>query len=189
VVVTPRELAEYQALRDTIRERGTVRVWIVLGGFIAWGGLLVPTFALAPWPLSTLLPLLLLAVSFEIVFTLHTTVERIGRYLQVFYEDEEPARNWEHQSMAYGKHFPSSSPDPLFGLFFCMAVLINFVPVLLVDALPIVSGVVGAFHLILEVRLLLARRQAGRQRAVDLERFRELKRQATPDLKVGPTSG
>jgi hypothetical protein len=148
-MVTPRELEEYRALRDSIRERGTARLWIVLAGITAWAALVVSTVALAPWPLSTLLPLLVLAVSFEIVFTLHTSVERVGRYLQVFYEDEESLRKWEHQAMAYGRSFPSSRPDPLFGALFCMAAMFNFVSVLLVDALPVEYGAVGAVHLLL----------------------------------------
>ena len=43
--LTPRELEEYRALRDTIRERGTTRVWIVLAGLVAWAGLVLATAA------------------------------------------------------------------------------------------------------------------------------------------------
>ena len=41
--------------------------------------------SLAAIPVATLLPLVLLAACFEAIFALHTGVERIGRYLQVFY--------------------------------------------------------------------------------------------------------
>src|SRR5947208_14124487 len=37
--MTARELEEYRALRATIRERGTARVWIFVVGFGLWGGL------------------------------------------------------------------------------------------------------------------------------------------------------
>jgi hypothetical protein len=172
--VTPRELEEYRALRQTIRERGTVRIWLVLAAMTAWGGLAISTTVWAPWPVATLLPLLVLASGFEAVFALHTGVERLGRYLQVFYEDDESARKWEHQAMAYGKRFPGGS-DPLFALFFYLATLFNFVPVVLTGALPIEYGAVGSLHLLFLIRRIQARRQAARQRSIELERFLQLK--------------
>lgn len=174
--MTPRELEEYRALRETIRERGTARVWVVMAGLTAWAGLTLSAIAWAPWPLATLAPLLVLAGTFEAAYALHTGVERIGRYLQVFYEDDESDRKWEHQAMAYGSRFPGGSPDPLFALFFCLAAVFNFVPVVLAQAVPVEYGVVGALHLLFVARLVVARRQAARQRSVDLERFRQLKR-------------
>jgi len=87
--MTARELEEYTALRTTIRERGTTRVWIFLVGIIAWAALTTATAALASSPLAVLLPLLILAATFEAVYALHVGVERIGRYLQVFYESDD----------------------------------------------------------------------------------------------------
>ena len=84
--MTPRELEEYRTLRDTIRQRGTARVWVFLAGFGMWAALTVATAALAALPVATLLPLLILAAAFEAVFSLHVGVERIGRYVQVFFE-------------------------------------------------------------------------------------------------------
>src|SRR4051812_50220463 len=81
---------EYTALRATIRERGTARVCLFVGGIAAWTGAAVATAALASTPVATLLPLLLLASVFEAVFALHVGVERIGRYLQLFYETDGP---------------------------------------------------------------------------------------------------
>src|SRR5262245_28415723 len=103
--MTPRELEEYRALRATIRERGTARVYLVVGGLGAWAALVIATASLASLPVATLLPLLFLAGVFEAIFALHTGVERIGRYLQVFYE-EPPERGWEHVAMAFGRAFP-----------------------------------------------------------------------------------
>ena len=85
--MTPRELEEYTALRETIRERGTARVWIFVAGLVAWAALVIATAALAALPVATLLPLLILAGTFEAVFSLHAGVERVGRYIQVFFEE------------------------------------------------------------------------------------------------------
>src|SRR5207253_4116872 len=98
--MTLRELEEYRALRETIRERGTARVWVFLAGLVAWGALTIATAALAALPIATLLPLLVLAAAFEAVFSLHLGVERIGRYLQVFFEEDA---GWEHRAMAIGR--------------------------------------------------------------------------------------
>src|SRR5947208_9263461 len=77
--MTPRELEEYSALRATIRERGTARVWVFLAGLALWAALTIATAALVSLPVAALLPLLTLAATFEMVFALHTAVERIGR--------------------------------------------------------------------------------------------------------------
>src|SRR5690349_11073526 len=76
--MTARELEEYSALRATIRERGTARVWIFLAGLAVWAALTITTAALATLPIASLLPLLMLAGAFEAVFALHTGVERVG---------------------------------------------------------------------------------------------------------------
>ena len=65
------------------------------------------TAALASLPIAALLPLLVLAGVFEAVFALHTGVERIGRYIQVFFE-APGERAWEHTAMAFGRAFPGS---------------------------------------------------------------------------------
>jgi hypothetical protein len=172
--MSSREVEEYTALRATIRERGTTRVWIVLAGLSAWAALAVVTFALAPFPAAVVLPLLVVAAAFEIVFALHTGVERIGRYLQVFHED---ATGWEHVAMAYGSRFPGGG-DALFSNFFRIAAILNFLPAAFSRPLPVEWIVVGAIHALFIVRIEAARRQAARQRAIDLDRFRELKREA-----------
>jgi hypothetical protein len=179
--VTSREAAEYQALRQTIRERGTLRVWVALVGFLGWGALLLGALALIALPIATLLPLFVLAVSFEMVFSIHTAVERIGRYIQVFFEETTEARvegrpAWEHQAMAFGQRFPGSAPDPLFTGFYTAATFLNFIPVGLTGGIAVEYISLGVVHLLFIGRALAARRKAGRQRADDLERFRELKR-------------
>ena len=86
--MTARDQEEYRALRSTIRGRGTARVWIFVAGIAAWAAVLVATAALAAPPAGMLVPLLVLASTFEAVFALHIGVERIGRYIQVFYEED-----------------------------------------------------------------------------------------------------
>lgn len=173
--MTSRELEEYKALRATIRERGTTRVWVFLAGLAAWAALAVATSALSALPVATLLPLLMLAGGFEAVVSLHTGVERIGRYIQVFFEEEESDRRWEHQAMALGRMFPGGGGDPLFALYFCIATFFNFVPVVLAEPAPIEWVVVGAIHLLFLARVAARRRQSARQRPIDLERFQQLK--------------
>jgi len=175
--MTSREHEEYRSLRATIRERGTARAWLFVVGFAAWAGLTVATAALAAFPVATLLPLLVLAATFEAVFSLHTGVERLGRYIQVFHEGESD-RGWEHHVMAYGRASIAGS-DPLFTPYFLMATVFNFVPVLVAGAVAIEYSVVGAIHALVIVRLFVARRQASRQRAIELQRFEQLKAQSS----------
>ena len=172
--------AEYAALRGTIRERGTARVWIVLAAMLGWGALVVITIALVPIPVVTLVPLLVLVTGFEIVFSLHTGVERIGRYLQVFFEEETDGARWEHVAMVFGQGYRGIAPDPMFAGVFIAAAVLNFMPVGLSGGVPVEFGAIGVVHLLFVVRVIAARRQAGKQRALDLARFRELKAAKTP---------
>ena len=187
--MTPREIEEYRALRATIRQRGSLRVGLFFTTLVAWAAAAIATAALATLPVATLLPLLLLAAGFEGMFSLHTGVERIGRYLQVFYGDDEasppdPTRSraeagsrvadWERTAMAYGQRYPGG-PDPLFASYFVIATVLNFVPVLLAEPVRIELTVVGLAHLLVVGRVLLARHASAGQRAKDLERFQRLK--------------
>jgi len=163
---------EYRALRKTICQRGTAKVWILVAGMVGWGALAMATAALASLPVATFLPLLVLAATFEAVFSLHVGVERIGRYLQVFHED---ATGWEHTAMAFGRPLKGTGTDPLFVAHFLIAGLLNFVPALLAEPVPLEVTVVGAGHVLFVLRVVLAWTSAGRQRAADLKRFEEMK--------------
>lgn len=176
--MTARETEEYRALRDTIRERGTARAHVVVLGFFAWAGLALAGVAAGTLPLTSLLPLLVLAIAFEAVYALHTGVERVGRYLQVYFEDEG---GWEHTAMAYGQRFGGAGPDPLFRVPFWLATALNFVmvPALVADLVPAEWAVVGAAHAVFAVRVAAAARRAARQRAEDLDRFRQLRQPQT----------
>jgi hypothetical protein len=173
--MTLRELEEYRALRDTIRERGTARHWIVVFGFGVWAALTLGAVALVSPPVATLLPLLVLVVVFEVIFAIHTGVERVGRYVQVYFEAAEETARWEQVAMAYGRAYGGGGIDALFTPVFWTAALLNFIPAMLSGPAAIDWVVVGAVHALFIVRVGSARRQAGRQRAVDLERFSRLK--------------
>jgi hypothetical protein len=166
--------AEYGVLRDTIRERGTVRLCAVLGGLAAWGALAIALLIAELEGGVTLVPFMVLAATFEINFFIHTGVERIGRYIQVFYEERAGAIGWETTAMNYGAKFPSGL-DPLFSIIFAAATALNFFSSLVTSerrpgwiALSLVA------HLAFAYRIVAAKKLAGAQRAIDLDRFRSL---------------
>jgi hypothetical protein len=167
--------AEYRALRDTIRERGTARLCAVLGGIVAWGALAValPIGGLTGGTL-TLVPLVVLVATFEINFFIHTSVERIGRYLQVFHEERSGAAGWETTAMNFGAKFPSGL-DPLFAIVFATATTLNFLSSLTAaQRRPAVIALSLVAHLAFAYRIVAAKKLAGAQRALDLDRFRGL---------------
>jgi len=173
--VTPRELLEYRALRATIRERGTARIWVFTAGIAAWSALVLATTVLMPTPIATLLPLLLLAATFEAILALHVGVERIGRYLQVFHEAPDERASWEEVAMTFGPPLRGTHTDALFVVCFAIATVLNFTPVLLASPVAVEILVIGAAHLGFLARMMAARRAAAQQRAADLARFREMR--------------
>jgi hypothetical protein len=177
--MTGREPDEYSALRATIRERGTARICIFAVGIAVWAAVTIATAALAPTPVATLLPLLVLASVFEAVFALHVGVERVGRYIQVFYEDGEAGARWEHAAMAFGRPKGVATIDGLFTIPFVLAALFNAAPALIADPARVELVFIGGAHALFILRLVVARGAAAKQRAIDLERFQELKRTTT----------
>lgn len=171
--MTPREQEEYRALRATIRERGTTRVWIFVVAAIAWAALTTASAALAAPPTGTLVPLMVLVAGFEAVFGLHVGVERVGRYIQLAYETD--GRGWEHAAMGFGRPAGAATSDPLFTVPFGLAALLNLAPALLAAPTREELIFVGGAHALFLLRVGVARAAAARQRAIDLARFRELK--------------
>jgi len=166
--------AEYEALRATIRERGTMRLYAVLGGLAAWGVLAAIVLTGHAHGAVAIVPLVVLAAAFEINFFIHTGVERIGRYLQVFYEEATGSAGWETIVMGYATKYRGSA-DPLFSLTFSACAVTNFLAVLATStARPGWLVVVLAAHGIFAYRIVTARKLASGQRAIDLERFRAL---------------
>jgi hypothetical protein len=178
--MTGREQDEYRELRATIRERGTARIYLFAAGIAAWTAATIATTALASSPLATLLPLLLLASVFEGIFALHIGIERIGRYIQVFYEtdaddDGHQQRRWEHAAMDFGRPAGAPALDPLFTMLFLLAAAFNIAPAMLLNPIQSELIFVGGAHALFLLRVVVARQAASRQRGIDLERFRQLK--------------
>jgi hypothetical protein len=171
---TARATEEYRALRATIRERGTARIYLFCGGFVGWGALTLATAALASTPLATLLPLLVLAALFEGIYALHIGVERIGRYVQAFHERD--ADGWEHAAMAFGRPKGAASIDALFTVPFLLATVLNIAPAIYLSPTIEETIFVAGAHALFLVRLVFARAIAAKQRQIDLERFAAIKR-------------
>jgi hypothetical protein len=185
--LTAREQVEYTALRTTILQRGTTRVCIFAGGIVAWGALATATAAVSSAPVLSLVPLVVLAAVFEAVFALHIGVERVGRYLQVFYEAlpdesspstpagrETTGSRWEHVAMNFGRPAGAASADALFTAVFLLAGALNMVPALIPGPTQAELIFVGGAHALFVVRLVAARAAAAKQRSIDLARFQEL---------------
>ena len=168
---------EYRALRDTIRERGTARMCAILIGLAVWAALALGLLAADLAGGATMVPFIFLAGAFEISFFIHTSVERVGRYIQVFYEEARNATGWETMAMNYGRSFPGGL-DPLFITLFAAASAVNFLSSFaLTTRRPGWMAVSFIAHLVFVWRLVTARRLVAAQRAQDLDRFRTLRTQ------------
>src|SRR5262245_6710492 len=82
-------------------------------GLATWAVVLTTILIWLPSPLASVIPLLVLATTFEVVRVLHLVVERIGRYIQVFHEETvanaplaPPA--WERAAMQLGPSVPGA---------------------------------------------------------------------------------
>jgi hypothetical protein len=176
----PLKLEEYAVLRATIRERGTSRVWLAWAGIVGWATLVSALASTGARPLLLLAPLLVLAITFEGVFALHTGVERIGRYIQVMFEEPATgtALHWETAAMRFGRLFSARGSDPLFAWLFIIATLVDLTPTSLTAPRPAFElAIVGVAHAAFIVRIVFARRSAAGQRARDLDRYRALARE------------
>jgi hypothetical protein len=176
---------EFRALRATIRERGTLRLFVIALTFVAWPAsiLLGPPIG-AGLPFQALLPLAVLAGAYEVVLASHVGVERIGRYIQVHFEAQAGRPpDWERAAMTLSRRMGAGSGiDPLCTRLFVLAAMVNFAPALLAFSLRaadpdpvLVTGLAGAllFHLAFLARLAQGGRFAAGQRSRDLEMFRQ----------------
>lgn len=174
---------EYRALRAAIAARGQLRTALFLGGIALWSLVLLATLAFQPYPVASAVPLVVLVATFEVVRPLHLGAERIGRYLQVFFEEangtssrlDPPA--WERTAMAFGPTVPGAGGHPLFVPLFVLAVAVNSLAVLLPQPLPIELTTMAVPHAAFLVWIVRADRAMRRQRATELARFRELREQ------------
>ena len=166
---------EYAVLRQTISTRGTVRIVLLPVTLIGWAVLVVLLMRFAELPVAAIASLAVLTAGFEAIHALHAGAERIGRYIQVFYEGRDEGPRWETVALAVGPSLPGGGIDPLFSAVFLSAAVLNLIPAMLPRPTPLELGVIGALHLAFIVRVVRARIAAARQRAVELESFRALR--------------
>ena len=165
---------EFSVLRRTIATRGTVRMILFPITMIGWSTLALTVLVLSQAPVAVLFPLAVLVGGFEAIHALHVGVERVGRYLQVYYENPETGPRWETTVMAVGPALPGGGIDPLFSAVFAGTAFVNIIPALMPPRTQMEMGVIGVLHLGFIIRVVRARGAAARQRAVELESFRAI---------------
>ena len=178
--------SEYLVLRKTIADRGAIRPILVLAGMAIWAVLLIAELSLVPFPVAAAIPLIALVVTFEVIRPLHFGAERIGRYVQVFYEEDgdtgrplSDTPSWERTAMSFGA-VPGVGGHPLFVPVFFLATAINYLGVILPGPVLIEMGAMALPHLAFVAWLVAADRAMRRQRAIELARMRELYKQSQP---------
>jgi hypothetical protein len=172
--MTPTE-SEFTALRATIASRGTARMVLVPVVVICWACLAIVVVLFGDLPVAALPPLAILVAGFEAINALHVGVERIGRYLQVFYEGPSETPAWETTAMAVAPRLRGGGVDPLFTVVFAAAAILNMTTALVPEPTPVETLVIGGFHAAFLLRVARARQQASAQRARDLRAFQELR--------------
>jgi hypothetical protein len=172
---------EYAALRETIRSRGGARPIVFLFGLVAWAALLTAVLAWLANPTASAVPLLILTATFEVIRTLHLGVERIGRYIQVFFEEGPDSSAptgppaWESTAMAFGPSVPGAGGHPYFVPVFIMATLINFLAVLFPGPVRVELATLAVPHAAFVIWVIYCDVNMRKQRAHELARFRGLK--------------
>ena len=173
---------EYSALRDTIRERGTARSWTCLAGFFAWAVCLLLVLIWLPNPVAAVVPLVVLVVTFELIRAGHLGVERIGRYLQVFYEENLGADvaftppTWERTAMVQGPTLPGAGGHPFYLPMFLIATLVNLLAIVLPGPILLEIATLIVPHAAFVAWMLYCDRGMRKQRTTELARYRALKK-------------
>jgi len=167
--------SEYTVLRHTIASRGTARITLLPVTLIGWALVAGTLTVLGNNPAMSLFSLAVLAGGFEAIHAMHVGVERIGRYIQVFYEGTADVPRWETTAMAIGPTLPGGGVDPLFTVIFAFATLLNLISAIVPSPTRLELGVIGLMHGVFLLRLVRARWAASRQRAVDLESYRAVR--------------
>ena len=166
--------AEYEVLRRTIATRGTARMLVAPTSCLGWAALTLVQSGVTGAPTASLLSLAVLVAGFESVHALHVGSERIGRYLQVYYEADVNGPRWESTAMLVGPALPGGGIDPLFSGVFVGACLLNLLTAQPLKSAPIVLSILITAHAAFVFRIVRARMAATRQRAVELETFKAL---------------
>jgi hypothetical protein len=167
--------SEFTALRATIASRGTARMVLVPVVIIGWACLAIVVVLFGDLPVAALPPLAILVAGFEAINALHVGVERIGRYLQVFYEGTPGAPAWETTAMAVAPRIGGGGIDALFTVVFAAAVIMNMATALVPEPTPVETLMIGGFHAAFLLRIARARQQASSQRARDLRAFQDVR--------------
>ena len=81
--------SEFTALRQTIASRGTTRIVLLPVTLLGWSALACQLLFVSDVPLASIFSLAVLVAGFEAIHALHVGVERIGRYVQVYYESSD----------------------------------------------------------------------------------------------------
>lgn len=165
---------EYAVLRQTIAHRGTARMLVAPGSCLGWAALTILHQGPESSIVAPLLSLAVLVAGFESVHALHVGTERIGRYLQVYYEADVNGPRWESTAMLVGPALPGGGIDPLFSGLFLGASVLNLMAARPSLSFPAPLAVVALLHAAFAFRIVRARLAATRQRAVELESFKAL---------------
>lgn len=169
---------EFAVLRHTIRSRGTARPVVALAGVSAWAAVLVAVLAWLPNPLASVVPLVVLLMTFEALRALHVGVERIGRYIQVFFEENAggsaptTAPAWEHTAMRFGPALPGAGGHPYFLPVFLVAAAVNFLAVLFPGPVVVELAALAVPHAAFVGWMVWCDRGMRKQRMAELARFR-----------------
>ncbi len=156
-----------------------------------WAALATVHGLFSDLPLLVALPLLTLAAGYEVVWSLHVGVERIGRFIQVAYEGRSDGPSWETVTMRAAPGLPGSGVNPLFTVLFMSASLTNLGTAFVSEPAPIELILLFACHTAFILRLAQTRFLAGRQRRTDLAMFQAAigaLSDATAPLAAGKTS-
>ena len=138
--------AEYEVLRRTIAARGTARMLVAPTSCMGWAALTLAHSGVAGTPTASLLSLAVLVAGFESVHALHVGSERIGRYLQVYYEADVNGPRWESTAMLVGPALPGGGIDPLFSGLFIGACLLNLLAAQPLKFTPMVASMLITAH-------------------------------------------
>ena len=172
--------SEYLVLRRTIAQRGALRPILLVAGTGIWAATLTAVLVWLPYPVAAAIPLVIIAATFEAIRPLHFGAERIGRSLQVFYEEAgEPGRplrdtpSWERVAMSFGK-VPGVGGHPLFVPIFFLVTTVNFLAVIIPGPVPMEMAVMAVPHVAMLAWLAAAHRAMKSQREIELDRLRTL---------------
>jgi hypothetical protein len=172
--------SEYLVLRRTIAQRGALRHILVVCGIGVWALTLTAVLVWMRELIAFQIPLIALLATFEAIRPLHFGAERIGRYLQVFYEENgETARplrdtpSWERVAMRFGT-VPGVGGHPLFLPVFVLAIAVNYMASISLRPGFWDHVLNGVIHAGFGAWVVSADRAVKKQREIELERMRHL---------------